>query len=618
MLDRRQLLGSAAATFAFLKPALAADAPIPVDGHGGGGLVPSGEAGRLNALFDTFFQESLRQNPENATQLGLDTGGNADLRAKLRDDTSAGLAAAKALNASQLARLDTIDATKLAGLDRVNYDTVRYTRESTAMVQAFDFGGTSYGPSPYAVSQLTGAYQSVPDFLDTKHKIETASDADAYLARLEAFAGEIDANTDRMKHDAGLGVIPPDFLLDTALNQMTKTLLPADQTILVTSLARRVKARGLSGDYEAKATALYNDKIAPALDRQIALTKQLRTTAVHDAGIWRFKDGEGFYAAALRFTTTTKMTPDEIHQLGLDQAAEISARIDTLLKSQGLSKGTVGERIRELYRDPKVNYANTDAGKLDAIAYCNDRLTAIRPRLPQMFKRLPPYTFEVRRVPPATEAGAASAFSQGPALDGSRPGIVYFNLHDSAEWPKWLLPTTVFHEGLPGHQLEGGLALSNSALPLIRKTGGFSGYGEGWALYAEQLADELGMYDDDPLGKIGYLKFQLFRAGRCIVDTGIHHLKWSREKAIQTFIDLDGDAPGFATREVERYCATPGQACSYKLGHTVWTRARARAQAALGARYDIKDFHEAGLSSGRVPLDVLDGVIDAWIAKATG
>jgi uncharacterized protein (DUF885 family) len=290
--------------------------------------------------------------------------------------------------------------------------------------------------------------------------------------------------------------------------------------------------------------------------------------------------------------------------------------LDGLLKAQGLTQGTVGQRIAELYKNPASFFPNTDAGKVDAIAYCNDRLAAIRPRLPRMFKRLPPYQFEVRRVPPQTEAGAASAFSQGPALDGSRPGLVYFNLHDSAEWPKWSLSTTVFHEGLPGHQLEGGLALSNKSLPLIRKTLGFSGYAEGWGLYAEQLADELGMYDDDPLGRIGYLRFQLFRAGRCVVDTGIHHLRWSREQAIQYFVDLDADAPGFATREVERYCTQPGQACSYKIGHTVWTRARARAIAALGSRYDIKDFHEAGLACGRVPLDVLDGVIDGYIAAA--
>ena len=602
MLDRRQLLGSAAAlsTLAIAAPAFGAESP----------------SGRLSALFDAFFQENLKQNPETATQLGLDKGDNADLRGKLRDESAAGIAAAKALNADQLARLKTIARKPLGTSDRVNYDTVLYTLQSRAAMNGFEYGGAGGGGgvSPYVISQQTGAYQQVPDFLDTKHPIGDASDAEAYLARLEAFAGEIDGNIDRAKHDAALGVVPPDFLLDTALDQMMKTRLAAEQTELVTSIARRTRAKGIAGDWEARATAIYNEKVGPALDRLIDQTKAMRATAVHDAGIWRLPKGDEYYGASLRFSTTTKMTADEVHKLGLDQAKEISARLDGLLKAQGLTQGTVGARIASLYKDPKVLYPNTDDGKVQAIAYCNARLDAIRPRLPRAFKRLPTYAFEVRRVPPATEAGSASAFSQGPALDGSRPGIVYFNLHDSAEWPKWLLSTTVFHEGLPGHQLEGGLALSNTALPLIRKVSGFSGYAEGWALYAEQLADELGMYDDDPLGRIGYLKFQLFRAGRCVVDTGIHHMKWSREQAIQYFVDLDGDAPGFATREVERYCATPGQACSYKIGHTVWTRARARTQKALGAHYDIKDFHEAGLGCGRVPLDVLDGVIDGFIA----
>ena len=328
--------------------------------------------------------------------------------------------------------------------------------------------------------------------------------------------------------------------------------------------------------------------------------------------MWRLPQGEAFYAAALRSTTTTSLSPDAIHQLGLDQGKDIAARIDVLLKKQGMTQGTIGERILALYAQEV--YPNTDDGKGQCIAYCNQRLAEIRPHLPTVFKRLPDYKFEVRRVPVQTEPGAASAFSQPPTLDGTRPGIVYFNLHDSAEWPKWCLSTTVFHEGLPGHQLEGGLALANTGLPLLRKITGFSGYAEGWALYAEQLADEIGMYDDDPLGRIGYLKFQLFRANRCVVDTGIHHMKWSREQAIQYFVEHGGDAPGFAAREVERYCATPGQACSYKLGHTVWTKARERARTVLGPKYDIKDFHEAGLDCGRVPLDVLDGVIDRYIA----
>ena len=603
MLDRRQLLSSTAATLAATALSWVARADTPPDP-------------KLAALFDAFFLEALRRNPESATQLGLDKGANADLRSKLRDESEAGIAAAKAQNAAQLARLKAFDTTGLSPADRLNYDTVLYTRKSAAKVMAFDFGGSAFGPSPYVVSQLTGAYQNIPDFLDTKHKIETAADADAYLARLTEFVGQLDANTERMRHDEGLGIVPPDFLLDLTLAQLHSTLKQADASILVTSIARRAKEKGLGDSYAANATLIYQEQVAPALQRQIDQARAMRASAVHDAGVWRFKQGEEFYAVALHATTTTQNSPDEVHQFGLDQAKEISARLDDLLRAQGYTQGSVGARIAALSKDPKYLFPNTDAGKAGAIAYCNARLAAIRPRLPSVFKRVPPYAFEVRRVPPATEPGAASAFSQGPALDGSRPGIVYFNLHDTAEWPKFALSTTVFHEGLPGHQLEGGLALSNKNLPLIRKSIGFSGYAEGWALYAEQLADEIGMYDDDPLGRIGYLKFQLFRAGRCVVDTGIHHMKWSREQAIAYFVDLDGDPEGFATREVERYCATPGQACSYKLGHSVFVNGRARAKAALGARYDIKDFHEAVLDCGRVPLDILDRVIDGYARSA--
>ncbi len=603
MLNRRELLSSAAsaAVACSVASAFGADA---------------GPAARLNALMDTFFQENLEQSPESATLLGLDKGANSSLKFKLRDESLAGVAAAKALNASQLSRLKAIDASGLSGMDKVNYDTLVYVGESRAAIAAFDFGGSSFGPSPYVVSQLTGVYQTFPDFMDTKHKIETAEDCDAYLSRIEAFAVQLDGDTERMKHDSAQGVVPPDFILDRALEQMNAFHVPADKALIVTSIAKRAKAKGLSDDYAKKAAAIYTSRVAPALERQIAQTKVMRASATSDAGLWKLKDGEAYYAASLHSATTTNMTSAQIHQLGLDQAAEITARIDALLKAQGMTKGTVAERILALYHDPKSIYPNTDAGKAEEIAYCNQRLAEIKPKLPAVFNRLPPYSFEVRRVPAATEAGASSAFSQGPALDGSRPGIVYFNLHNSAEWPKWALSTTVFHEGLPGHQLEGGLALSNKNLPLLRKTIGFSGYAEGWALYAEQLADEIGMYDDDPLGRIGYLNFQLFRANRCVVDTGIHSLKWTRDEAIRYFVDHGGNAPTFAAREVERYCVTPGQACSYKIGHTVWVKARERAKAALGSRYNIKDFHSAGLDCGRVPLDVLDQVVDRYIAQA--
>jgi uncharacterized protein (DUF885 family) len=600
MLNRRAMLlstGAAAAAAGLAPRALAAGDPA------------------LTALLDQFFQEGLALRPESATQLGLDKGANAGLKAKLSDGSSAGRAAARAQTGDQLRRLQTIDRARLAGADRLNYDVIAYTRKSQANLQSFDFGGSAFSPSTYVISQLTGAYQSVPDFLDTKHIIATAEDADAYLSRLSAFGDQLNADTDRLRHDVGLGIVPPDFMLDLTLDQMTKTREPADRALVVTSVARRAAEKGLGDRYGKDAAKIYNEKVLPALERQLAETRKLRATAVHDAGVWRFKEGPAFYEAALHSTTTTQLSPDEVHKIGLEQGREISARLDGLLKAQGLTQGSVAERIKHLYADPKQLFPNTDAGKAEAIAYCNRRLDEIRPRLPSVFKRLPPYKFEVRRVPVQTEAGAASAFSQGAALDGSRPGIVYFNLHDSAEWPKFCLSTTIFHEGLPGHQLEGGLALSNTDLPLIRKNTSFSGYGEGWALYAEQLADEIGMYDDDPLGRIGYLKFQLFRANRCVVDTGIHHMRWTREQAIARFVENEGEAPGFAAREVERYCATPGQACSYKLGHTTIVNLRNRAKAALGGKFEIKDFHEAILSCGRVPLDILDQIGDTWIAS---
>ncbi|HEY1751405.1 MAG TPA: DUF885 family protein [Caulobacteraceae bacterium] len=601
MIDRRQLLVSAsagAAALALPSLALADDSP-------------------LTPLFDAFFQERLRRRPESATQLGLDKGVDADLKSRLTDDSPAGLAAQRALTQDQARRLRAVDRGSLSAADQASYDTVLYSLQSSAALEAFDFGGAAFGPSPYVVSQLTGAYQFVPDFLDTKHSIATAADADAYVARLQAFVQELDDNTERMRHDAGLGVTAPDFILDLTLDQLTKTRAPtADGTELVTSLARRAAAKGLPASYAADAARLYREKIGPALDRQIAEVRRQRAAAGHDAGVWRFKDGAAFYAAALRSTTTTAYSPEEVHQLGLDQGKAISARIDGLLRKQGLTQGSLADRLKALYADPSQLYPNTDAGKAEAITYCNSRLALIRPLLPNAFHRLPPYQFEVRRVPPQTEAGAASAFSEGPAIDGSRPGLVYINLHDTAEWPRFSLATVIYHEGLPGHQLEGGLALSNPHLSLLRKSLGFSAYAEGWALYAEQLADELGAYDQDPLSRIGYLKFQLFRANRCVVDTGIHHLRWSREQAIAWFVDQEGEAPGFAAREVERYCTSPGQACSYKIGHTVITGLRDKAKAAYGPRFDIKDFHDMVLANGRVPLEVLERVAAEWVGRA--
>lgn len=594
--DRRQFLaGTAAAGALGAAPALRAQSSSP-----------------LSALFDDLVQAQLRRSPELATNLGLDTGANAELRARLSDQSPAAVAAAKAETLAELKRLEAVNRRALSPDEQVDLDALLYTRRSAADVQRFDFGGSGYGPSPYVISQQTGAYQSVPDFLDTKHRIETAGDADAYLQRLRAFGRQMDAQTGRMRADVGKGVVPPDFLLDLTIVQLEKLAVPAEQALVVRSLATRAAAKGLGERYGRDAAALYTAEVLPALQRQLAYVREVRRSATHDAGIWKAPQGEAFYAVALRANTTASMSPAEVHRFGLDQAKAITARMDALLRAQGYTKGSVGARMAALTRNPKHLFPNTAEGKRQIIALCNERLAAIKGRLPAVFERMPPYAFEVRRVPPQTEAGAAGAFAQQPSLDGTRPGLVYFNLRDSADWPRFDLVTTTYHEGLPGHQMEGGLALSNTRLPLIRKINCFSGYGEGWALYSEQLADEIGMYDDDPLGRIGYLKAQLFRANRCVVDTGLHQYRWSRERAIQYFIDAQGDTRGDAAREIDRYCANPGQACSYKIGHSTFVDIRERAKAKMGGRFDLKAFHTAVLRHGRLPLDVLRQVGERW------
>ncbi len=342
--------------------------------------------------------------------------------------------------------------------------------ESTQPLLDLDLGGRDgFSPSCYVLSPITGAYQRMPNFLDEKHSVATAIDADAYLARLDGFATALDANTDRFRHDAGKGVVPPDFLLDITLGQLAALRTTGDKSGLVKSLDRRARAKGLGEAYGAKAAQLYDAKVGPALDRQIAALKAARQAAVHDAGVWRFKDGPAFYAANLKYTTTTNMTPQEVHQLGLDQAKEYGARLDVLLRKQGLTQGTVGQRIQQLYKDPSYYFPNTDPGRAQLLAYLQDRLAQVKARLPTMFHRLPTQAIEARRVPAAIQDGAPLAYSESAPLDRSRPGCIYFNLKDTGEWPKWNLPSTLYHEGLPGHQLQGGLAQESQGIPMLRK-----------------------------------------------------------------------------------------------------------------------------------------------------
>ncbi len=599
--DRRSFLATTAAGALALGAGAARAAASP----------QTGAEAELNKAFDDFFNQNLDASPEQVTSFGLDKGPRADAKSKLHDASLAEVERRKAETAANLARLTRIDRKALTGMAAVNYDCVLYNLE--ASVEGSRRFAYPSGNGPYVLSQISGAYQQVPDFLDSQHTIATREDCEAYLARLGAFARVMDQEVERARHDVALGVVPPDFCLTGALAQMKTLRAPADRSTLVSSLTTRARAKGIEGDWAGQATKVYEQAVLPALDRQMAFLESLRPKATHDAGVWKLPDGEAYYAHALRTRTTTTMTPAEVHKLGLDVTRELSARADTLFAKLGMTQGTVAQRYGALFKDPKYLYPNDDAGKAREVADLNALVHGMQARLPEYFGALPKTPLEIRRIPAATEQGSSTHYTAG-SLDGARPGIYWLNLRDTGEAPFWDMPTTTFHEGIPGHHLQNTLQ-RQADLPMIRKAGGFGAYGEGWALYAEQLADEMGFYKDQPAWELGYIHDALLRSGRLVTDTGLHAMKWSREKATETLSSIDGDPVSLSGQEIERYCVTPGQACSYMVGKVTILRLREKAKAALGPRFDIRRFHDAVLLSGSMPLTVLERRVDLFIVS---
>ena len=599
MIDRRRLLISAAAGAAAVAAgpvvAFARDAD-----------------GELDALLTRWFDEDIEDSPESATNLGLDRGEKAYLSSRLSDRSATAWQDDRIRALDRWRTLQAFGQGSLSEAGRINYAIAAFRAETAATGAGFDYGSTMGGGrmGPYLVNQLTGAYFTVPDFLDTQHRVEDRDGAEAFLARLAAFAPSLDAETERVRADAGKGVVPPDFILDLTTGQLNALAAqPAGDMAMIRTLERKAAALGLSG-YRDRAAALVEAEVKPALARQIAAFEALRPTAVHDASVRRLPEGEALYAHALKHWTTTTLSADEIHRIGLEQVAEISASIDAILKAQGRSEGTVGQRIDALNRDPAQLWPDTDAGKVALIESLNRQVQALKPRLPEVFGRLPRADVEVRRVPPAIEAGAPGGYYQGPPLDGSRPGAYYINLRSTTNWPKFALPTLTYHEASPGHHLQVALQRETDTLPPYRRANGFSAYNEGWALYAEAVAaDDLDVYADDPLGRVGFLMSYLFRAVRLVVDTGMHHHGWSRERAVE-YMAASGAKPlNAANSEINRYVSMPGQACAYKIGHTVIARLRAEAAARPG--FDLRAFHDRVLVNGSVPLAVLEQLMRA-------
>lgn len=603
---RRQLLGSTAA--------LAATAALPWPLKARTPIIRNDD-GRLDALLTAQVERMLVREPTVATGLGLDTGHRAALRARMPDWSAAGRAARREALADDLRDLRAIDRSRLSERAAVSYDIAEFDLvQADRLAREFPFHTSGFGhrPGPYGVTQLQGFYTAISNFFDTQQPVANSADADAYLARAAALPALFDADTEISLSNAAAGIVAPRFILEKAIRQVT-ALRDGDarQKTLVRSLGRRTAELGLAG-YEDRAAALWEGPIRAALTRQAEALSGLQPRAGDAAGVGRLPNGPAYYAQTLKLHTTTDMTAEQIHRMGLEQVAELEARINALLRAQNLSGGTVRERLVALGETPEQRFANDDEGRAAIIAYLNGRLDAIRPLLPRMFSRIPRARYEIRRVPPEIEAGAPGGSAQRGTLDGSRPGIFFINLRDTADWPRYTLPTLAFHEGAPGHLFDSAMSLENAELPLYRQLTGGTAHGEGWGLYSEQLADELGMYADDPFGKIGYLAAYLFRATRLVVDTGLHDLGWSKPQALTYMIAHSAESPGSAEIEIERYICMPGQACAYKIGQTVIANLRREAEARPG--FDIKAFHDLILGEGRMPLSVLERRVRAWIA----
>ncbi|MCB2088588.1 MAG: DUF885 domain-containing protein [Sphingomonadaceae bacterium] len=557
------------------------------------------------ALLDDIAWRLLSHEPERATGLGVDTGDHAALRGQLKDITPAGLQAYAATLKDDLARLRAFDRSGLDATTATSMDVVESCYATSLDGFALPYGDVAVGSwrnAPYVVIQNVGTYLDMPRFLDSTQPLNDEADSFAYLDRLKAVPAALDGELERMRAARAMGVVPPDFLLKKAI-----TAMEASIASVASNYAGPLERKdGVTATADA-ATGLIED----ALQRQLAELKLQAAQATSDPGMYQRPHGEEWYHWALRASTTTRLTPDEVHNQGLEELETLHARMDPILQKIGYTKGTVGERMQALSTDPRYKFAEGDPGRAEIMDFLKERIAWIKSQMPRAFNTLVDPNLEVRRLPLAEEPGAPGAYGGAGSKDGTIPGRMWINLRTTDLHRKYDLADLAYHETIPGHVWEGEYS---NQMPLIRSILAFNAFSEGWALYAEQLADELGAYDDFEVGRLGYLQSLAFRACRMVVDTGLHSKRWSRERAVNFFVERNGSKREEVESEVDRYCSWPGQACGYKLGHSEIVRHRSRAQTALGDGYDFKAFNDAVILGGNVPMDVLGKNVDRYIA----
>jgi uncharacterized protein (DUF885 family) len=615
----RRLLISSAAVLAVLSavPALAqapTAAPAPEAQSGAQSGVQSEDA-RLNAFFEEAFQARIALSPQQMTSLGMKTDYD-----KLDDVSDAAGARSLALQEAQLAQMKAqFDPEKLGAQARLSWRMFEYGVQQARLSNRWRDWGFQFAANGNPTTSL-------PVFMINNHRVSSVADAEAYVARLVEAERQMDQVADELRQRAAAGVVSPRFVFEPSIENTRNVISGApfdggaDNPVWA-DFQKKVAA--LDADQATKDRLLASARAAltgpykAGFDTVLTALAEVQPMADSDGGVWRLPQGQAYYDARLKLSTTTDLTADQIHKIGLDEVTRIQAEMETIKAQVGFT-GSLQDFFVFLKTDPRFQYPNTPEGKEQYLTDARGFIAQVMTAAPQWFSTLPKAALEVRAVEPFREATASIAFYNSPAPDGSRPGIYYVNLSDMTQVLKPQIEGISYHEGAPGHHFQIAYAQEIEGLPRFRRFGGFYGaYTEGWGLYAEQLGKEMGFYQD-PYSDFGRLSTELWRAVRLVTDTGLHAKRWSREQAMDYFRQNSLLSERDIEKEVERYITNPGQATSYKIGELKIEELRARAEAALGDRFDIKDFHAAVLGSGALPLDVLEDQVDAWISAGGG
>lgn len=570
------------------------------------------ESRKVNDFFERSFNDGLSRSPEYQTYLGI-----KDNQDKWDDYSDENAQSELEITKNELQWItDSINYDALDESSKVSYNLFVASAEQ-------EIEGFKYRFYNYPVNQMFGMHSGKPAFLINMHQINNMEDAEAYISRLEKLKGVFDQLIENLKLREENGIVPPKFVFPRVISDSKNLLQGApftegESSTLMADFSGKIgKVESLTDqdkdDLLSRTNEALMTSVKPAYEALITFLTEQEKRATNDDGAWKFPNGSAFFNFALKRTTTTTLTSDEIHEIGLKEVARIHDEMRAIMKKVEF-EGTLQEFFQFLIEDDQFYYPNTDEGKLTYMDSATTIINNMKNRLDELFITKPKADMIVKRVEAFREQSAGKAFYQSPALDGSRPGTYYANLADSKNMPKFEMEALAYHEGIPGHHMQRSISQELEGIPKFRKFGGYTAYTEGWGLYCEFLPKEMGMYAN-PYSDYGRLAMELWRACRLVVDTGIHGKKWTREEGIAYYQNNTSGSERECVRMVERHIVMPSQATAYKIGMLKILELRADAKAKLGEKFDIREFHDVVLTSGAVPLDLLETMVNDWIAS---